>query len=232
MGLGDLFGGRRVVLGVREDPVAQRRSPDHARVVGGAGHPDRDRERLGRRLGERDLVVRAVVVEPLAGPDRADDVETFVEHRRPGEQVSLLTEPAEVTGFVRTEPGAEDQAPTGEPADRRRVPGDHPRAAPGGRRDHRPEEQPAGGVRDGAERRPRIRDGHRVRDHVIPQEKAVPARPLRAHGEVDEHPGLTERAERRQIDGVADRAAGQVDHLPNVIVEVPGRPLVYAVHSR
>src|SRR5207249_4619118 len=82
----------KCVVGDREDAVTACRALDDPSMACGAGHPERNGERLGGPCRDVDSVVLAGVRMRSPGPHGAHYGKCFVEHRRSYADVVLLSE--------------------------------------------------------------------------------------------------------------------------------------------
>ena len=140
----------------------------------------------------------AAVVDRLAGPGGREDLERLVEHPCAPAVVELLARLRVLAAeLIAAQTDAERQPAAAEPVQRRGLPGDLDRPAPGQRCDHRAEPDPLGG---GCHRRERDlwighRDHGRPPAHVVPDEHAVPAGVLGLGRQVRDERGVGQLVE-------------------------------------
>ena len=159
--------------------------------------PDGD-PRLDRQRGQRDVVHdqgRPLVDDGLAGQQRPDHVQHLVRQRGALARVHRL---ARLAVLVRraADPDPEDQAPAGQPVDRRELPGERHRPLAGDHRDVRPDQQPVRGERGRGDQRPRVaRRRPPDEPEVVPDQQRLPPGVL-GHPRQVRHPaGLGEVVE-------------------------------------
>ena len=164
----------------------------------------------GRRshLAAVEVERRSVVGDGLARPQRRDELERLVEQRGPRAPVALLAEAGQLAAAVAAQARAEDHPAAREPVEDGDLARDVPRPAARQRRDEGAQAHPLGPSRRHGERQPRVRDveagvGHRV----VPDEDAVPARRLRARGDLAHQADVGQLPERREVQPAAQRQA-------------------------
>ena len=170
-----------------KDAVPACRAPKRRSSGPAARDPDRDPRPLHRDRPEGrpgDLVVLAVVFEPLAAPEPGEDRQPLVEAPRPHPGVGGLAEGGELGLGAEPRPAPKTRRPLAEPVERGGLAGDLPRAPAGERADEHPEPDPLGGRGGGGDRNPRVGDRGLglVVGEVVPDEAAVPARGLGVAG--------------------------------------------------
>ena len=194
----------------RRHPTARRAACLPARAA--RPHPDRDRPAFrggGGEADRADVVMLAVELGDFAAPQAGDQVESLVEHRRPGPVVGRVAEQAEVAVSGRTQADAEYGPAPGQQVERDGLARQHPRPAPRDGRDHGADHQPLGTGGDDREHRPRVHDRRAEAvvgpGDVVPQEEAVEPGLLRLDGQADKVGGIVSEAGSRDRPADAHR---------------------------
>ena len=151
----------------------------------------------GSRAVSLDLVVGSVVVDRFAGPIAAEQAEALVEPLGQDHRIGGVAEAGELVVDRAAEPGAEDDAATGQRVQGGNLSGQLLRSTAGHRCDQRAQTQLRRRQRGRGQQHPRIperlpRSPLLVMHDVIPHEQRVPTRGFGRHRNLGDRPGVGE----------------------------------------
>jgi hypothetical protein len=175
-------------------------------------------DRAGQEYGPVDAVVRSDMMYRFSREQAVDDLQALVQPLGQDPRIGRLAERAVLGVNWGAQSDAEDRSTAREPVQRRYLSRKLPRPAPRHRRDRSPDPDPGRGIRNRAQRNPRVDDGKPQlagTKNVIPQQESVPSLTFCRHRKLDEYIRL---GERRRVDCVAQRHPHSVpgrDQLPN-----------------